>query len=128
MNLMLNISKKTIVIYLIFTMIGTPIFAQYQNSEYVKGNLQGWTDGKADANFVWFLAGLGCGIFGWGAAALTNPTVPAGQLMGKTQDYVLGYMDGYKVRKKKQSTYAAIGWLVALVIYGAVISSAAEDN
>jgi hypothetical protein len=46
---------------------------------------QGKTDGKSDAkgSALWFFAGLGCGLFGVGAAYLVEPSPPPEALMGK---------------------------------------------
>jgi len=104
-------------------MIGTPVVAQAQNSEYVQGKTQGQANGKADAKRIWFIAGLGLGPIGWGAAALTTPSIPADKMMGKSQDYTLGYADGYKAeRKKKQSKYAAVGMVGWVIVYTVAFS------
>jgi hypothetical protein len=81
--------------------------------------MQGKMDGERDAkgNPLWFLAGLGCGIFGAGAAYIYNPDPPAQGLMGKSSEYVLCYTDAYKKKAKmKNTTYACVGWAVWIAI------------
>ena len=81
---------------------------------------QGRADGERDAkgNPLWFVAGLACGIFGFGAAYLIEPSPPASALLGKSSGYALCYTEAYQDKSKgKNAMYAGIGWLVWIVIY-----------
>lgn len=90
---------------------------------------QGKADGERDGtgNPAWVLAGLGCGIFGLGAAYLIKPSPDAGALLGKSSEYVMCYTDAYQEKAKgKNAMYAGIGCLVGAVISLAVSGGTAE--
>ena len=111
-------SMKVATVFLAFLVCATPILAQQapdQASEYFQGKLDG--EREASGSGIWFLAGLGCGVFGLGAAYLSQPAPPAINLVGKSQPYAMGYTDGYRNSARNQNTtYAAIGWAVWLAI------------
>ncbi|MCF7911334.1 MAG: hypothetical protein K9M99_02310 [Candidatus Cloacimonetes bacterium] len=81
---------------------------------------QGQLDGKRDAkgNPLWILAGCGCGLFGVLGAILIKPNPPAQKLIGKSNDYVLGYTEAYKKAASGKNTgYAFGGWAAYLIAY-----------
>ena len=82
---------------------------------------QGKMDGERDAkgNFLWFLAGAGCGVFGVGYVYFMDEPKPASHMfMGKSQEYVLGYTEGYQNKSKKTNMqYACAGWATWILIY-----------
>jgi hypothetical protein len=78
---------------------------------------QGRMDGEAAAkgNAVWILAGFGCGLLGVGAAYLIPPEPPAGDLVGKSPEYVSCYTDAYKSKgRMKNAGNACAGWALAI--------------
>jgi hypothetical protein len=90
---------------------------------------QGRADGERDAkgNPAWFIAGLFCGVFGFGAAYLITPSPPASALLGKPSGYALCYTEAYQSKSKgKNAIYAGVGWLVWIVIYVGFILPSAE--
>lgn len=110
--------KKILLLILALTLVLTPLLAQ-GSDDYAQGKIAGEADGKGNA--LWFIAGLGCGILGFGAALLITPEPPTQALVGKSSNYVLGYNEGYKKKAKGQNAlYAGIGWAAWIVIYLAV--------
>lgn len=109
--------RKSLVTLLTFLMLFIPVFSQAQQpSDFLQGKMDGERDAKG--NFLWFIAGVGCGIFGIGAAYIVKPEPSATALVGKSSDYVLGYTEGYKEEgRSKNTTYAAVGCLTWSVIY-----------
>jgi hypothetical protein len=104
-----------------------PVAAQ-ETDDCTQGKMDGERDAKG--NPLWFLAGLGCGIFGTGAAYLIKPSPPAQMLMGKPANYVVCYTDAYQGKKRMQNTYYAcagwVGWIIILVASGGLDSSGSE--
>jgi hypothetical protein len=88
--------------------------------------LQGRINGKADATGhpAWILAGLAgtgfcllIGCAGIGVAALVPPSPPEQMLIGKPQNYILGYTEGYKSKSRwKNVLYASGGCAMAALI------------
>lgn len=124
---MLEIIERTklVAFVLAFLMVVCPFsssLAQTTPSDYVQGKMDGERDARG--NPVWFLAGLGCGIFGLIGAFVIAPSPPTHALVGKSSDYVLGYTEGYKSKARSgNAMYAAVGAITWVVIYLAVISS-----
>lgn len=109
--------RKTIISVLTLLMLFVPVLSHaQQQSDFLQGKLDGQRDAKG--NFLWFIAGVGCGIFGIGAAYIVKPEPSAEALIGKSSDYVIGYTEGYKEEgRTKNTTYAAVGCLTWSVIY-----------
>ncbi|HAJ80608.1 MAG TPA: hypothetical protein DCO75_12655 [Fibrobacteres bacterium] len=88
--------------------------------------LQGRINGKADATGhpAWILAGLAgtgfcllIGCAGIGVAALVPPSPPEQSLIGKSQNYILGYTESYKSKSRwKNVLYASGGCAMAAFI------------
>jgi hypothetical protein len=94
--------------------------------EYMMGKLQGQADSHGQP--LWFIAGLGCGIIGVGAAYFIKPNPPSGKLLGQTSNYILGYTDGYKNKgREKNTTYACVGWVAWIIIYVTALSDKNTD-
>jgi len=110
-------------------MLSTPIIsiAQTMGNDYLQGKMQGELDAKG--NPLWILAGLGCGIFGAGAAYFTKPSPPTTALLGKSTEYILGYTEGYQNKSRKMNTgYACGGWAGFVLIYLALLGSASPSS
>ena len=79
---------------------------------------QGEIDGKklAKGSPLWLLPGLGCCVFGVGAAAISVPNPRSEYLEGKSKDYIRGFTDGYKSStRRKNLIYASIGAIITTV-------------
>lgn len=119
-----SISKKIISFSLIFIFLSIPVLAQAPQApeDYLEGRKDGERDAKGSAG--WIAGGVLCGIFTViYVYAMSKPSPPATALIGKTQDYVLGYTEGYqKKTRSKNGMYALLGWTTWIVIYFAVTS------
>jgi len=114
---------------LIILMLSTPIIsiAQTMGNDYLQGKMQGELDAKG--NPLWIIAGLGCGIFGVGAAYFTKPSPPSMAIMGKSTEYILGYTEGYQNKSRNTNTgYACGGWAAWLVMYLLFLSSVTAET
>jgi len=110
--------KKIISIILILS-LSACILAQDQENyyDYQMGQSDGRMQGKSDASALWLLAGFGCGVFGFVAAAVSDGDSPGTYLMGKSMTYIQGYNQAYsKARKGKQMLYAGIGWALSIPV------------
>jgi hypothetical protein len=116
------IASLSIAIFCVFR-LAVPALAQVADECW-----QGKADGERDAkgNPLWILAGLGCGIFGAGAAYLAKPSPPTYALMGKSSQYVLCYTEAYQSKSRWKNTgYAFLGWATWIVIF--LASGGLED-
>ena len=115
-----NYFVKLISVFLITVMVLTPILVTAQEVEqtYAQGKMDGERDAKG--NFLWFFAGVGCGVFGAGIAYFAKSSPPAQKLIGKTSDYVLGYTEGYQNKSRNKNVgFACGGWAAFVLIYAA---------
>jgi hypothetical protein len=113
------------VIMLVLVLV--PDISIAQNCE--EGVINGKADGSKGASPAWIIAGLGCGIFGLGAAFLIKPSAPASRLVGKSPEYVVCYTDAYKsAARDRQVIYATIGMAVWIIIYFAAIYPSENDD
>lgn len=110
-----GIAKKIVAISMALLLVTCPLMSQQSSDEFVKGRIDGEQDAKAEG--IWILAGCALGVTGILLAYLVEPSVPAGQLVGKSSAYVMGYTDGYKSKTKSLNAKQAIT--------GCVISSVA---
>ncbi|MFC1475680.1 hypothetical protein ACFLQW_01605 [Candidatus Zixiibacteriota bacterium] len=109
---------KVICILLSMLLVTAPVLAEGELTDYQQGKVDGERDARGNA--LWFLAGAACGICGAGAAYLIKPKPPAGALVGKSGDYVLGYTEGYQTKARNQNTmWACGGWLAFVLIFAA---------
>ncbi len=93
-----------------------------QEGTFVQGKIDGESDARGSA--LWIVAGVGCGIFGVGAAYLMKPNPPLHKLAGRSQGYVLGYTEGYQKKARSTNTgYACAGWGSWILIYLALGNS-----
>lgn len=112
--------RKTISVLMAMLLVAAPVLAQEGMGDYMQGKLDGERDARGSP--LWFVAGLGCGIFGAGAAYLIKPNPPASGLIGKSAEYVMGYTEGYKNKGRDRNTmWACAGWLTWVIIYVAII-------
>lgn len=84
---------------------------------------QGLLDGERDAsgNFAYACGGFACGVFGFLAAALSNPQPSAAVVNNLSQtkgaDYTNAYKAAYSKKAKNQNMlYAGIGWVVGAAV------------
>lgn len=103
----------------------TPLNVQIMpESNYARG----WLDGERDArgSRLWVGAGFGCAGFAPIGAYLLPPRVPVltqiGQrtssLIGKSPEYVAGYIEGYRSRSRAQNVkYSLAGWAAWALFY-----------
>lgn len=111
-------------VVLIMSLATAPAFAQ--QSEYEQGKLQGELDARGQA--VWILSGLLLGPIGLILPWVINPHVPGANLIGKSLEYVTGYMDGYRHdAKPKNFLYSLIGFAVWGAVATAVLVGAAQS-
>ena len=91
---------RTISLILVFFVLLKPVsvFAkedlqmEQQKKEVITGTYtEGRIDGGADAkgNPLWIIGGVGCGIFGLGAALIISPDIPSEAFIGKSSEYAL---------------------------------------
>ena len=67
---------------------------------------------------MWGVAGLGCGLFGVGAAYFWNYKPLGMNLIGKTPEYTASYIEAYKQQTRNTNAgYAMLGWGAWLVFY-----------
>jgi hypothetical protein len=116
-----NLFIKVIATFLAVSLFVMPISltAQQSAGTYVEGKVDG--EMAAKGNPLWFLAGVGCGCIGVGAAYFIKPSPPAYALVGKSSEYVLGYTEGYGDKSRnKNAGYACAGWLAFVAVYAAL--------
>jgi hypothetical protein len=114
------IASLMIVLYCLMFLVMPIVALAQQGDDCAQGKADGERDGKGNA--LWFLAGLGCGIIGFGAAFLIKPSPNANALLGKSSDYVVCYTEAYQAKAKgKNVLYAGLGWGAWMIIYFAAI-------
>jgi hypothetical protein len=119
---MLKINSPMFRIIAIMTAVvflSVPLLAQAQTTagadDYLKGKTDGERDAKASA--IWFFAGFCFGLLGVLVAFLVKPSPSTGAMIGKSQIYINGYIDGYKSKSaKKQGSLAVSGCLLAVAV------------
>jgi hypothetical protein len=118
------VGRGVFAVVLIMSLATAPAFAQ--QSEYEQGKLQGELDARGQA--VWILSGLLLGPIGLILPWVINPHVPGANLIGKSLEYVTGYMDGYRHdAKPKNFLYSLIGFAVWGAVATAVLVGAAQS-
>lgn len=120
--------RGTLAVVLILCLGAAPVFAQQE--DYQMGKLQGEVDARGQA--VWILSGLLLGPIGLILPWVINPRVPGANLIGKSAEYVAGYMDGYRHEAKpKNFLYSLVGfavWGVAVVGLAVGLANAADSS
>ncbi|MBI3194993.1 MAG: hypothetical protein HYZ34_11105 [Ignavibacteriae bacterium] len=126
-----SIYTKLLIVFLCCLMIATPVsrvFAQEMMQQDPSAEIimaQAEADAQEDVSgAVYGIGGFLCGIFGWLAATLSSPEVPAVRLIGKSSNYVSIYSEAYKSKAKSiRTTAACTGWAigaaVSLIIFAA---------
>ena len=114
------LGKRLISLFMIVLVVAAPVAAQEQMTDYVQGRIDGDRDAKGRP--LWFLAGTGCGAAGVLAAYTWGASPPqAAALVGKSPDYIAGYVDGYKSGcRAKNTRYSLIGLSGFVPVYFAV--------
>jgi hypothetical protein len=109
---------------LVLCLAAAPVFAQ--QTEYDQGRLQGELDAKGQP--IWILSGLLLGPIGLILPWVINPSVPGANLIGKSAEYVAGYMDGYRHEAKpKNFLYSLVGFAVFGAVAAVLVASMASS-
>lgn len=120
--------RGTLAVVLILCLGAAPVFAQQE--DYQMGRLQGEVDARGQA--VWILSGLLLGPIGLILPWVINPRVPGANLIGKSAEWVAGYMDGYRHEAKpKNFLYSLVGfavWGAAAVALAVGLTNAANSS
>jgi hypothetical protein len=119
-----SIYSKSLIVVLCCLMIATPIsqaLAQEMTQQDPSAEIimaQAEADAQEDVSgTVYGIGGFLCGIFGWLAATLSSPDVPAARLVGKSSNYVSIYTEAYKSKAKSiRTTAACTGWAIGSAI------------
>ena len=115
----------SILLVIVFISMPVMLIAQQEGNDYFQGKMIG--EQAAKGNPLWILAGVGCGIFGAGAAYFTKPNPPSQALLGKSPEYIMGFTEGYQKKSRSINTgYACGGWAGFALIYLLALSSAAS--
>ena len=136
--------QKLVATLLVFILTTSFLFCQYEAaplpvrtaSESVDGTApqftytEGMRDGELDAkgNPVYGCGGFACGVFGFLAAALSDPK-PSPQLLvqmeeSKGKDYCIGYQMAYSKKAKKQNMiFAGAGWVIGAAVSLAIMAN-----
>ena len=119
-----TVTKSIIVFSLTLVLITMPSLAQVESSDF----LQGKQDGKmaAKGNVVYTLLGVGCGVIGLIAAVVSEPEPPAEALIGKSEEYVFGYTEGYKNESRKKNIGGAVGGCALGIGLASLLSTLAQ--
>jgi len=93
-------------------------FAQ-QNSVQAEAVAAAERDARNNTNIpLWFLGGFCCGV-GVLIALDYEPALPAGQLLGKSPEYVAFYAVAYQAKAKSlRGSSASLGCAVGCIVYG----------
>jgi hypothetical protein len=119
---------RPVAILMAFLLMAMPVMAQVGFSDCEQGKIEGKVDGKAKSSPAWILAGLGFGCIGVGAAYLIKPSMPADRLVGKSPEYAMCYESAFKSASgAKQAGYAAIGWVIWILIFVTLILPNEDD-
>ena len=126
-----NLCKKILAVSMALILLVMPLLAQDSTGEYMQGKIDGERDARGEG--AWFFAGCLLGATGILIAYIVEPNVPAAQLVGKSNAYVLGYSDGYKrktqsLNAKNAMTGCGISVAAWLVLYVALIASAESST
>jgi len=98
-----------------------------QTSDYLTGKMDGERDAKAGAG--WFFAGFCLGAAGVLIAYLVKPNPSTALLVGKSNEYIMGYTEGYRDKSaKKQGSIALSGCAVFAVVYLTLVLVAASSS
>lgn len=97
----------------------TPTALPQQQSSASQGLLDGERDAKG--NMAYGCGGFACGVFGFLAAALSNPQPSAAVVSQLSQtkgaDYTNAYKTAYSKKAKNQNMlYAGIGWVIGAAV------------
>jgi hypothetical protein len=132
MHNLCRIIHTLIIIAFLFNIAGAQIYYRIEQNEETQYSL-GLQDGKRAGQNVtqvgWALKGFGCafltcgpgGCFVW-TQARHSGDVPADVPIGKDPQYILGYIEGYKlVTRSNKQTAAMIGCVIGTAIDVAII-------
>jgi len=125
-----SVLQKSVCLFLTLALVAIPTLASIQTNQQPTDYIQGAMDGDlaAKGDPLWLVGGLLCGLLAVLYCYMQSPTPPAITLVGKSQDYVLGYTEGYKKKKGRNALYAWIGWGSWVVVYLVVILPSVDTN
>ena len=104
-----------------------PLLSQEIENDYLRGKAEGKKAAKTNA--AWFLAGIGCGVFGVIAAyAVTGPDSPSEYLVGKFSDYARGFVESYKKQSKKKNGSAACSGMILTMGVVSLLTAMSSAN
>jgi len=117
----------------------TSVFGQVVRDNFTNDYLQGKMDGEAAVNVsgTWFFAGFCLGLTGVLIAYMVKPSPSSAMLIGKSQAYINGYIEGYKDKAaSEQGKKALTGMAVAcaaaaafyLILIVAIIGASEESG
>ncbi len=123
-------------------MVEVPVFAQEQpgvpsagqDADFAKAKEEGAAAGASAGNragtiSLWIGLGFVLNLIGVGLALLVVPSPEVSDLLGRSPEYVAGYVNAYKsARRSAQFRWAAIGCGVAVLLVTAVALVAAAGN
>jgi len=87
-----------------------------ETSRFMQGHIDG--EAAADGNPIWFLAGCLLGVGGVIGAYVIEPAVPTEILLGKDNEYILGYSLGFQKKSTQLNTkHAVTGCVTFNIVY-----------
>ncbi|MCX7820696.1 MAG: hypothetical protein N2258_03375 [Brevinematales bacterium] len=116
--------KKLISIILVFFICLNYIFGEIDISDYEKGKMSGKEKAKSYNSIGYFMMGCLLNWAGFFIALGVDPIAPTDELIGKSDEYITGYMEMYKKEvKAKNISGALVGSLIStgVIIVGGVI-------
>ncbi len=116
--------RKIISIVLVFFISFSYVFSDVEISEFEKGRMAGKEKAKSYNSIGYFMLGCLLNWVGFFIAMGVDPVVPTDDLIGKSDEYVNGYMESYKKEVKgKNISGALVGSLIStgVIIVGGVI-------
>jgi hypothetical protein len=120
------VRRRVLAVVLVMGLAAAPAFAQQSESE--QGKLQGGLDARGQA--VWILSGLLLGPIGLILPWVINPRVPGANLIGKSVEYVAGYVEGYRHEARPKNFFYSLAgfavWGVAVTVLAVSAARSAE--
>jgi len=102
----------------------TSVFGQSSQDRSASDYMRGKEDGRnaVSVSGVWFFAGFGLGPAGVLMAFLIKPSSSPAVFIGKSQDYIKGYTEGYRSKSvSEQSKLALTGMGTACAVFAVII-------
>jgi len=112
-----SIAKKVVAFIVCIAIIYVPVALQAQGDDYARGEMSGRD--HATGNILWAAGGFLCGCLATVYVMLVaKPTPPPGALVGKSADYIKGFIKGFRKKtRSKNVMYTIIGWSAAVSLF-----------